>query len=71
MARLIDLKWAEIDGEWVIYEDELKEWVRSYGTPHCPVCNDTKAGMRNIRTEANIKRGNCAKCGSRLAIIKR
>jgi hypothetical protein len=27
--------------------------------------------MRNIRMEDNIKRGNCANCGARLAIIKK
>ena len=56
-AELIDLNWAEIEGEWVIYQDELNEWVRAHGKPHCPVCKDTKAGMRNIRMESNIKRG--------------
>ncbi len=70
-TELIDLNWAEIEGEWVIYQDELDEWVRAHGRPHCPVCKDTKAGMRNIRMESNIKRGDCAKCGARLAIIKK
>ena len=70
-TELIDLNWAEIDGEWVIYQDELNEWVRAHGRPHCPVCKDTKAGMINIRMEGNIKRGDCAKCGARLAIIKK
>jgi len=70
VTEYIDLKWAEIEGEWVIYQDELKEWIRSHGNPHCPVCKNTKAGMKNIRVEGNIKRGTCANCGARLAIIK-
>jgi hypothetical protein len=70
VTDLIDLMWAEINGEWVIYENELNEWVKTHGKPHCPVCKNTQAGMRNIRMEANIKRGNCANCGARLAIIK-
>lgn len=69
MADLIDLKWAEIEGEWAIYKNELDDWVKAHGVPHCPVCKNTKAGMRNIRMESNIKRGNCANCGARLAII--
>ena len=71
MTDLIDLKWAKIDDEWVIYKDELDEWVKNQGITKCPVCKNTKAGMKNIRTEGNIKRGNCANCGARLAIIKK
>jgi transcription elongation factor Elf1 len=71
MTEFIDLKWAKIDDEWVIYKDELDEWVETQGIPKCPVCKNTKAGMKNIRTEGNIKRGNCANCGARLAIIKK
>ncbi|MFZ2472340.1 MAG: hypothetical protein WAW52_10420 [Methanothrix sp.] len=71
VTDLIDLKWAEIEGEWVIYQEELDEWIKAQGIPKCPVCKNTKAGMKNIRTENNIKRGNCANCGARLAIIKR
>ena len=71
MTDLIDQKWSEIEGEWVIYQEELEEWIKAQGQPKCPVCNNTKAGMRNIRMEGNIKRGNCANCGARLAIIKK
>ncbi len=66
---LIDLKWAKIDGEWVIYQSELDEWVKINGKPHCPVCKSAK-GVKNARKEGNIKRGECANCGARLAIIK-
>ena len=69
MTDLIDLKWAKIDDEWVIYKEELDEWVKTKGIPKCPVCENIKAGMKNIRMEGNIKRGNCANCGARLAII--
>jgi hypothetical protein len=55
----------------VINKEELDEWAKSHGIPHCPVCKNTKAGMRNIRMECNIKRGNCANCGAQLAIIER
>ena len=68
---LIDLKWAEIEGEWVIYQEELGEWIKAQGIPKSPVCKNTKAGMKNIRTENGIKRGNCANCGAWLAITKR
>jgi hypothetical protein len=70
MTEFIDLKWAEIDDEWVIYQNELDEWVKAHGKPCCPVCKNTEAGMRNIRMESNIKRGICSNCGARLAIIK-
>jgi hypothetical protein len=66
---MIDLKWAKIDNEWVIYQSELDEWVRTNGRPYCPVCKGTK-GVKNTRKEGNIKRGECASCGARLAIIK-
>jgi hypothetical protein len=71
MSDLIDSKWSKIDEEWVIGEDELNEWVKTKSSPQCPVCMDTKAGMKHIRTEGNIKRGVCAKCGANLAIIKK
>lgn len=70
MTEYVDLKWALIDGDWVIYQQELDEWVKANGRPHCPVCKSTTAGIVNIRTESNVKRGECAKCGARLAIIK-
>lgn len=66
---MIDLKWAKIDNEWVIYQSELDEWVKTNGKPYCPVCKSTK-GVKNARREGNIKRGECASCGARLAIIK-
>ncbi len=66
---MIDLKWAKIDNEWVIYQSELDEWVKTNGRPYCPVCKATK-GVKNARKEGNIKRGECASCGARLAIIK-
>ncbi len=66
---IIDLKWALIDNEWVIYQSELDEWVRNKGQPYCPVCRGTK-GVKNSRKEGNIKRGECASCGARLAIMK-
>jgi hypothetical protein len=66
---MIDLKWAPIDNEWVIYQSELDEWVKANGKPYCPVCKGTK-GVKNARKEGNIKRGECASCGARLAIIK-
>jgi hypothetical protein len=54
---MIDLKWALIDNEWVIYQSELDEWVKTNGKPYCPVCKGTK-GVKNARKEDNIKRGN-------------
>lgn len=69
MTDLIDLKWAEIDGEWVIYKDELDDWLKTQGMPKCPVCKSTDAGMKNIRSEGMIKRGDCVNCGAHLAII--
>ncbi len=66
---IIDLKWAQIDNEWVIYQSELDEWVKTKGQPYCPVCKGTK-GVRNSRNEGNIKRGVCASCGARLAIMR-
>jgi len=68
-SNMIDLKWAKIDNEWVIYQSELDEWVRANGKPQCPVCKSTK-GVKNARKEGNIKRAECASCGARLAIIK-
>jgi hypothetical protein len=70
-TKIIDLKWALIDGEWVIYKKELDEWVRAQrnpGAPPCPVCK-VSAGIQNIRVENGIKRGICKKCYARLAIL--
>lgn len=66
---MIDLKWARIDNEWVIYQSELDEWVKANGKPYCPVCKGTK-GVKNVRKEGNIKRAECASCGARLTILK-
>ncbi len=66
---MIDLKWALIDNEWVIYQSELDEWVKTKGQPYCPVCRGVK-GVKNSRKEGNIKRGECASCGARLTIMK-
>ena len=70
MTEMIALKWALIDGEWVIYQRELDEWVKtSGGPPKCPVCGSTTAGIRRVKKEGSVRRGECAACGARLAII--
>ena len=74
MTEFIDLKWAKIDDEWVIYQEELDEWVRqqaSPGAPPCPVCGSTTAGMKDIQYDDRnkIKRGICASCGAKLTIM--
>ena len=33
VTEFVDLKWAKIDGEWVIYQEELDEWVRQQSSP--------------------------------------
>ena len=74
MTEFVDLKWAKIDGEWVIYQEELDEWVRQQSSargPRCPVCKSTHAGMRDIQLDEKnkIKRGICASCGAKLTIM--
>ena len=74
MTEFIDLKWANIDGEWTIYQEELDEWVRQQSSariPPCPVCKSTNAGMRDIHLDERnrIKRGICAACGAKLTIM--
>ncbi len=71
MTEMIALKWALIDGQWVIYQRELDEWVRaSGGPPKCPVCGSTAAGIRRVQREGFVRRGECAGCGAKLAIIE-
>ena len=36
VTEFVDLKWAKIDGEWVIYQEELDEWVRQQSSPRGP-----------------------------------
>ena len=74
MTEFVDLKWAKIDGEWTIYQEELDEWVRQQSSaraPHCPVCKSTNAGMRDIHLDERnrIKRGICVACGAKLTIM--
>jgi transcription elongation factor Elf1 len=74
VTEFVDLKWAKIDGEWVIYQEELDEWVRQQPSPRappCPVCKSTRAGMRDIKLDEKnkIKRGICAACGAKLTIM--
>jgi hypothetical protein len=42
VTDLIDLKWAEIEGEWVIYQEELDEWIKAQGIPKCPSARTPK-----------------------------
>ncbi len=69
---IIDNVWSKIDGEYVIYQDELDQWAPTHtdrrGMPICPACRKAM-GMINDRFEGGVRRAKCAGCGARLAIL--
>jgi hypothetical protein len=72
--EIIDGVWAFIDsmepgklGEYTIYESEVKTWAREYGE-RCPKCGASR-GVKNIREDHGVKRGNCESCNANLTII--
>lgn len=70
--ELIDLVWANIDGEYTIYQSELNIWLNKISYVKCPKCgsirNDDNS-MENVRRDGKFIKANCADCHAALCII--